>query len=484
MLFYSGMLIDEGYKSYRYSEIKMVRLGYAGMIALVVMAAIFYRERAWFLDIAYQTFLMVNEGSVQVMVNRFGSAIVQLLPLLAIKTGAPLTVVSLLYSVSFPFLFLVFYWLTVSVLRNEWLGWAIVFLYTLIVFDAFYWATSEQQQGLGAVLVFFAYWLRYPKQEKPWQWMVSILSVILLAYYHPLVFIPFFFLWAYFGLHLRQQLAGNTYWWMAVGMLAVLILKYWLSANWYDTAKYSTFSENLVAYFPNYWQLPANGKFFENVFKLWYLFPVFLISLTVYYGYRKHWLKLGLVWVTCIGYLLLLHIAAPQATNRFYVEVNYMALSIFVAVPFLFEIAPLLPSKTLFWGFTGILILRLATIAGHHTPFEARWRWIEETLVEQDPIGNRLYLTADQAPMDILLSDWSIAYESLIISNCSDRINVINTLVVDPGLPWMAEYLESDSAFISPLKAYTIDELSEDYFPLGTGYYQKLTDDKNKGAAE
>ncbi|MEZ4988663.1 MAG: hypothetical protein R2795_27190 [Saprospiraceae bacterium] len=76
-------------------------LGYAGMLGLVVLSIVFYRERAWLLDIAFQTFLMVQEGTVQVMVNRFGAAVVQLLPLAAIKTGADLSTVSLLYSVSF-----------------------------------------------------------------------------------------------------------------------------------------------------------------------------------------------------------------------------------------------------------------------------------------------------------------------------------------------------------------------------------------------
>ncbi len=190
-------------------------LGYVGMFALLVLAAVFYRERAWLLDIAFQTFLMINEGTVQVMVHRFGSAIVQLLPLAAIRLEAPVAVVSWCYSVSFPLLYLGFYALVVRVFRNDRLGWAIVLLYTLIVFDAFYWATSEQQQGLGAVLVFFAYWLRYPTQDRPWMWVASAVGVVALAYYHPLIFISFYFLWGFFALHLGARLVGRAYWVLA-----------------------------------------------------------------------------------------------------------------------------------------------------------------------------------------------------------------------------------------------------------------------------
>lgn len=444
------------------------------MIALVLLAAVFYRERAWLLDIAFQTFLMINEGSVQVMVSRFGAALVQLLPLLAIKLEAPVALVSLLYSISFPLLFLGFYAFTVRVLRNDRLGWAIVLLYTLIVYDSFYWATSEQQQGLGAVLVFYAYWLRYPRQERPWMWAVSAFGVVALAYYHPLTFISFYFLWAYFGLHFKERLLGRAYWLMAGFMALVLGVKSWLSANWYDTAKYSSFSDNLLAYFPNYFDLPAHAKFLENALTIWYGFPLFLLALTVFYAYRKMWWKLALVWLTCFGYLMLLHIGAPQSTYRFYVEVNYMALSIFVGVPFLFDIAPLLRERSLLLLFGGLLLLRLGTIAAHHKPFQARWQWIARTLAEQEEGRDRFYLTEKEAPMDTLLMSWGLPYESLIISAAGQGGTGLKTLLIHPDMQPFEADLQSDTVFITPFKTYSMEELNTAYFPLGRARYSPL----------
>lgn len=458
-------------QGYTFTGPALRRLGYAGMIALVILAAIFFRERAWFLDIAYQTFLMVNEGTVQVMVNRFGSAIVQLLPLLAIKLGASLSMVSLLYSLSFPLLFLFFYWLTVKVLKNDRLGWAIVFLYTLIVYDAFYWATSEQQQGLGAVLVFFAYWLRFPRQDKSWMWLVSSLGVIVLAYYHPLIFISFFFLWAFFGLHLRRLLVNRAYWLMAAGMLLVLAVKSVVFANWYDNDKYSTFSANLKSFFPHYFDLPAHAKFLDNVVGIWYLFPLFLLAVSGYYVYHKSWLKLGLIWLTCFGYLMLLHIGAPNATNRFYVEVNYMALTTFVMVPFLFDLAPLVRQKWLGWLFTVLLVLRLGTIAVHHQPFEQRWRWMETKMAATPSDENRFYLPEDRAPMDTLLMSWAVPYESLIITHCRAGSDRVKTLLIHPDTLRFGADLRADSVFITPFQTFPADILNPYYFPLADREY-------------
>lgn len=464
----------ESRQVYTFSRPALRRLGFAGMIMLVILAGIFYRERAWFLDIAYQTFLMVNEGSVQVMVNRFGSAVVQLLPLLAIKLQAPLAWVSFLYSISFPLLFLFFYLLTVKVLKNDRLGWAIVFLYTLIVYDAFYWATSEQQQGLGAVLVFFAYYLRFPRQEKPWMWLASTAGIIILAYYHPLIFISFYFLWAFFGLHLRECLVGKAYWLMAAGMALVIAFKSFAFSNWYDNDKYGTFSANLKTYFPNYFDFPAHAKFVENAFSIWYFFPIFLLLLSGFYLYRKSWLKLGLVWLTCLGYIMLLHIGAPHANHRFYVEVNYLALTIFVVVPFLFDIAPLLREKMLLALFGIILSLRLFTIAWHHTPFEQRWRWVETTLAATPPGENRFYLDEDQAPMDTLLMSWGIPYESLIISRCRTGSDQVKTLLIYPDTSRFARDLQLDSVFITPFQTHPSEILNERYFLLKDNVYQLI----------
>lgn len=452
------------------------RLGYAGMVGLLVLAGVFFRERAWMLDIAFQTFLMIHDGTVQVMVNRFGSALVQVLPLSAIKLGAPVEVVSFLYSISFPLLFLGFYAVTVRVLRNDYLGWAIVLLYTLVVYDAFYWATSEQQQGLGAVLVFFAYWLRHPRQEKPWMWAVSVFSVVALAYYHPLVFISFYFLWAYFGLHFRAKINGWAYWALAGFMAVVQGVKSWLSANWYDNAKYSSFSDNLAAYFPNYFDLPAHGKFLHNALTIWYGFPVLLVAVTVFYLYRQSWLKLGLVWLTCFGYLMLLHIGSPEPEYRFYVEVNYMALSIFVGVPFLFEIAPLMKARHLQYLLSGLLILRLTTIGLHHKPFEARWRWIAQAVAAPEA-GNRFYLPESEAPMDTLLMSWGTPYESLLISNAQTNAKRVRTLLVHPSMATFQDVLGQDTVFITSFKTYPIEALNSSYFSLGRGQYKRLPGD-------
>jgi hypothetical protein len=457
--------------AYQYPNIIFRRLGYGSMLFLLLLALIFYQERAFLLDIAFQTFLMINEGTVQVMVNRFGSAIIQILPLMAIKAGAPIEVISLLYSASFPILYLAIYTLIVRVFKNDYLGWALVFLFTLIVYDAFYWATSEQQQGLAVLLLFYAYALRYSDFDRWWMWIINLVSILILAYYHPLIFIPFYFLWFFFLLHDPQKFINRPFLALGIMMIAVLFIKSQLSVNWYDSGKIDTFKANLIKYYPNYLDLKSHAKFLSNCIKIWYLFPFFFALDSLFYIIKKRWWKVILLWSFCFGYIMLLHIASPNSTYRFYAEVNYMALSIFVMIPFLFDIAPLIKPQRLLLLFTILMVLRLGSIAWHHQPFRDRIDWIETQLNQQAANESKFYLSKSDAPMDTLLMEWGLPYESLLISS---RRGESKTLFIHHNTSAYAEPFKKDSLFITSFKQYNLDELNPAYFKLPEGTYQPL----------
>ena len=460
-------------QSYQYKLPLFRRLGYGAMISLLILAILFYQERAFFLDIAFQTFLMINEGTVQIMVNRFGAALIQLPPLLAIKAGAPIWVISMLYSAAFPLLFLCIYWLIVRFFKNDYLGWVLVFLFTLIVFDAFYWATSEQQQGLAVLLLFFAYLIRYPNNYSWWMWIINIIGVIVLAYYHPLIFIPFYFLWLYFLLHQPTRFFNKQFLLIGIIMLIVLIIKSQISSNWYDADKINTFTTNLKAYYPNYLSLPSHVQFLKNCVKVWYFFPLFLIVDIAYYLYQKAWLKLGLLLSFCLGFIFLLHIAFPNTEHRFYAEVNYMALSIFVMVPFIFEIAPLIKAQHLTFLFVAILLIRLSSIAYNHRPYTQRIEWITQQLQQASTNSDKFYLDKKDAPMDLLLMEWGLPYESLIISNAQGHPK---TLFIHDDIPSFQAPLQQDSTFVTSFRNYHQNELNTKYFNLRKGTYKVILD--------
>lgn len=188
-------------------------------------------------------------------------------------------------------------------------------------------------------------------------WVLSVFLVVVLVYYYLLIFIFFYFLWVYFGLYFCVKINGWVYWVLAGFMVVVQGVKFWFFVNWYDNVKYSFFLDNLAVYFLNYFDFLVYSKFFYNVFIIWYGFFVLLLVVIGFYLYCCYWFKFGLIWLICFGYFMLLYIGLLEFEYCFYVEVNYMALSIFVGVFFFFEVVLLFKGCKLVYFFGGIFVL-------------------------------------------------------------------------------------------------------------------------------
>ena len=101
-------------------------------------------------------------------------------------------------------------------------------------------------------------------------------ALVALAFYHPLVPIPFFFGWLYLG-WTDRRLRHGRFLAVAALMLAVLFVKSQYYDNWYDAAKMATFRENLAAHFPNYFTFPAYGRILDWTWRYWWGWPLLLL---------------------------------------------------------------------------------------------------------------------------------------------------------------------------------------------------------------
>jgi hypothetical protein len=459
---------------YQFSTRWPYRIGLGASFVLLVLSAVFFKERTLFADIAYQTFLMIQEGGLQVQVFRFGSAIVHILPYLAIKALWPMEVILMLYSVSFTLLYLGLYLLITRWLKNDFLGLVLVFLFTLTVFDGFYWATSEFQQGLAFTLFFFAFLLRYPGLDKLWHKAFVLVMVPTLVFYHPLIFVPFFFLLIFFWLR-DVNLRNRQLLFTALFFVLVMVFKHLFAGNWYDSGKFDQFSKALKEYFPNYLAMPANKKFLVNTLKYWYLFPVFLLIVESFYLIKKRYLLAGWIFISCLGYLALVHIGSPNATYRFYVEVSYMPLTIFVMTPFVFDVIKKVKEKQFVFIITILLTFRLAIIQLNHKPYSERLEWISQQVEEgKATAGGQLFaMQNSKALEDTLIISWGVAYESILLSSMKNAEDPACLLILQRNGQY-AEELNGDEFLLTTFKQFPFEELSSHYFKFTRGTYQWL----------
>ena len=228
-------------------------VGHAFFLIFILFSVVFYQERLINFDSSYYTFHLLTKGDFYVVHGRQISYISQILPLLAIKAGAGLKTVMLLYSVSF----MLFYYACFLILRyffkNPAAGIFLALALCLAFRYKYYTAISEITASLGLLALCIGWlskdWVnvKMPSianaaQESSFQsrlmrlgfmnpryWLIGLGLCILLVYAgHKFTLIP---LMIYFGYEffLNHQWKNPAFWcliivfWVALATSFVLV---------------------------------------------------------------------------------------------------------------------------------------------------------------------------------------------------------------------------------------------------------------------
>ena len=456
------------------------RLGYAVWLVMLAMSLFFYRERAFFMDAGFQLFNLINEEAIQIYHYRFVTAIPQVLPFLLLKMKAPLWALAMGFSVAYLLFYLLVYHLLVHWLKNDALGWALIFLFTLISFDTFYHIQSEFYLGLSLLLLVFGIVLRYPRLQNGWLAPVLIPLMMTVGFSHKLSLIFFLFLWIFFGWKFKTLRHWRYLVFLGVFM-AIAVVKSIYFTNWYEAAKQAAFQENLHKYLPDLLSLPSNLIFLKRCLLYYYLLPLILLIVSFFYFRRKKWMPLGMIWAFTSGFLLLYNISDPEAKYRFYSEVTYLPLILFAVVPFLFDVIPSwLVREGTWWGklpavFVIVMLLRFTTIAWNSQTFDRLFSWIETQTDQSAKYGtNRFLLKKEHAPMDTVMMEWGIPFTSMHLSAIASPDSA-KTLLVLPDFQWFEDKMDQDRVFFSPFhKVIEVEKLNRRYYAPVNGKYVEL----------
>jgi len=448
-------------------------MGYLFWLVLLIFSILFYEERVIFIDAAFQIFEVLNYGNFQIYAARFTSVITQSIPLLLSKLGLPLQWSLLSYSVSFIVLYGGIYHLIVRYLKNDLLGWSMIFFFSLLVFESFYYPVAELKLGIAFVLLFFAILL---KDSNPSLRIILLLCLLTIpiCFTHRLVFAFYLFLGIFFLLS-KEELRNKYIFGLLVFAFGVVAIQSKYFTNWYDRGKQVEFWDNYEKYYPNFHQIPSHQTFFEECIHHYYFFPILLIAAAtgyIFHIFKKHqkiafpFLKLGLILGFSLSYLVVIHLSASTTFYRFYHETNYLPLSLVVTIPFLFDFIPAYGvRKSLFFIFGIILLIRLNTIYNNHKVYTKRLAWMEEKMETGHQLGHhKIIIPSKEAPFKKHTMDWAVSYESLLLSK-SRRPNQPATILLSPKDQHQDEcVLERTNCYMTTF----VTHFSDDFFQSGT----------------
>ncbi len=393
--------------------------GHAVFVILSVMSLWFWQERTLILDAAFQSYLLVATGQPAIMVERFGAAAVQFLPLLGVWAGASLKTVLMLYSASF----VLFQWAIFSIclhaLKDKSAALFLLLFNILLAGDSFYWIQNELLQAIAWMGLLWALWKKWGEwqQWKTWQYVLSSALMVTVAYLHPLIVFPLAFVWAFYWLgkvHSRPFLLG-------VGAAFGLIFasKYLLrEPNFYDRGMIGQFARE----FDFSWEKLLGAQSLRDFLahcseNLLFFFPL-LATILLFYGIRQQWLKAGLVLSFTVGYCFLIMLRFWHDDRWYIQESHYQALAVFLLVPLIWDIMPAV-STSRNWAvlLAGVLLFRIYGIFTTHATYTDRLGYVQGWINKASDSGARkLVADAQQLAQKTLMMTWGLPFETLQMS--------------------------------------------------------------------
>jgi hypothetical protein len=446
-------------------------IGIGVYLLLALFSILFYMERIVFLDCAFSVFHMAKDNSFSIQIFRFGDAFSRILPLLGVKLGLPLSVISIAYSMGFIVFYFACYLLCGLYYRQY--GYALVILLVNILFvtDSFYWPTAQVPQAIALTMILFS--AIHAKQLRSISiatWLLIIALITTIVFFHPLMLAVLFYLIIFFMLGKKEDnTRTNVLLTLGLIYLGILAIKMIFFRAEYERHSLSGL-KNFVTLFPHYFNTYAVHNFLYSCLTKYYWIPITFILVLVKYITAKDYKKLLFFACVTIGYLMLVNTCYPNsATPQFYIEVHYLPLGLFLGVPLVFDVLPFFSRQYVF-----ALVLLIATsgairIYAAHDVYTQRLNWERAFLKKHG--DKKMIVNSHKIDASALQMLWGTPYEFWLLSAIENH--KLASIIIDDN-PKEREWAnQKNKALIVNWNVFPYSTLNPLYFPITdtiTGY--------------
>lgn len=450
-----------------------------GIITFLILGGLslfYYKERAFFLDLSYILYKIIETDDLAIQVNRYVSLFTQGVAYTGLKLNLSLQTIAQLYSLSFVAFQFIIFLIILRILKSKWIALGLLLFNILLVRHTFYWTASELIQGMAILFLFVAALQKAFHSDGKSRYVfhgLALFCLVTTAFAHPLLNIPLAYTTLFFFLkYPKGRIISVSY---LLAIVLVYAIKHFYFSNYYDQSHMKGLA-NFVKFFPNYYT-SSMEKFFGWLYKEYYFFLGTSIIVLLYYIRKIQILRFTLVSLFLISYCLLINVSYPKDAYQFYLESQYLPLSFFVILPLVIDILPHLQEKKWIAPLLSILILvSLIRIEVAHTRYSFRLDWNREFMNKNMEAGrDKMILLDKELHKPTLMLTWAMAYEYWIMSTIekSKTMSVVairNEEQFDKSLDWT-------DVFLTMWTNSDHKNLNKDYFKFedGSRLYKKYS---------
>jgi len=390
------------------------------MVGLLVLSAVFYKEKVLFGDGSYLLFNIINKGKLEVQWGRYGSVVSQFLPYLAVKLSLPIRIVGLLYAVGFNAFYLlvtaICYWC-----RQYALAILAALYFTLFFSDSFYWV-SEVPQAVGFLFITLSIllWCGARKVSVIVAYPVFFFFSFITISTHFVVIIPFVFLWVYY-------LLGTQNWFFSKQRTIVLSLLLIVVVIFRFVTVSGKAGENSHLHNVTHFSIkdilfsfvsPVVTTFYYHLLTIYW--PILFVFAAGMYSLVKKKGKhiAGWTMLTCVGYIIIMGLTYGDYKGEFalfHIESEWGALSVVMAAAFVFEYLDRQKTKTVVLLLLAIFGVRVGYICRSAKVFGERNELKNVLLHKMKEKGfSKVALYENKKLSDQLILDWTLPEELML----------------------------------------------------------------------
>ncbi len=441
---------------------------------LLILASLYYEERTMIMDTAYQGFSILRKDAFSIQVNRFGAAFVQVFPLLSARAGFPLNITLWLYSISFvlePLICVLILWFGV---KHKRMGLVMILFLTLLVSHTFYWIQSELFQAIILLLFFFGMVMKWmPLHWKHFFVLVPLLPIIL--FLHPLLFIPFSFIWL-FILFSKGFDKNQHYYWLLIIFLLMLVLKHTLvPTKPYDASSYKMVG-GVLEHFGDFFSIKSTQNLIHYLLTDYFFILPLWGMISWFYTKNRSWKKQCLFQMFFWGYLLLINLSYARGLHQYHAESFYRILVVFLIIPLLYDLwESTAYRKILVFVIPLMIIVRLVNISQRHHVYTQRVDWHRMLLQKTEHLGApKIALFEKDAPPEKPEISWATPFVTALISAHDNPEKTKTLLLTKENNSVFKQYQNDKTVFIGPFEAWNITDFKDPYFHFDTSASYRL----------